>query len=90
MKTVMRIRPGRLRMIHHDDYRVAGAVPRRASYVEPVQEGPDAGKWSVDMSPLGPEFQYSLWPPYKTRREALAAETEHLEEVWLRANTTSE
>jgi hypothetical protein len=84
MGTVMHIRPGRLRMIHHDDYTPSGAVPRRASRVEPIQDGPDRGKWMVDMSPLGPEFQYCLWPPYDTRRAALAAETTHLEEVWIR------
>ncbi len=84
MKTVMRIRPGRLQMIHHDDYAPKGAVPRRASLVEPIQSGPDQGKWSVDMSPLGEEFAYSLWPPFDTRREALAAEVAHLTEVWIR------
>lgn len=90
MKTVMRVSPTSLRMIHHDDYPVAGAVPRRASHVEPIQSGRDAGKWSVDMSPLGPEFEYSLWPPYATRREALAAETTHLEEVWIREGTVQD
>lgn len=73
-----------LKMIHHDDYTPPGAVPRRASRVEPIQEGPNAGKWMVDMSPLGPEFQYSLTKTFDTRREALAAEVEHLEEVWLK------
>jgi hypothetical protein len=65
-------------------------VPRRASRVEPIPSGPLAGKWSVDMSPLGEEFAYSLWPPYDTRREALTAEAEHLEEVWIRGTGTRE
>jgi hypothetical protein len=70
-------------MIHHDDYCPPGAVPRRASTVEPIQSGPQAGKWVVDMSPLGPEFEYCLARPFDTRREALAAEVAHLEEVWI-------
>ncbi len=75
---------GLVRAVHNDDFQVPNTVPRRASHVEPVPAGPLAGMWFVDMSPLGDEYQYSLWPPYLTRREALAAEVKHLEEVWIR------
>jgi hypothetical protein len=75
---------GGVRAVHNDDYQVpTGAVPRRASHVEPIQSGPHAGMWFVDMSPLGEEYEYSLWPPYPKRREALEAEVKHLEEFWV-------
>lgn len=82
--TVIRFgKGGRVRAIHHDDYVLPGGRTRRASHVEPIPSGPNAGLWYVDMSPLGPQYQYCLWPPFETRREALDAETSHLEEVWI-------
>jgi hypothetical protein len=89
-KLVMRIgKGGSIRAVHADGYdfqRVHGCGPaRRASHVEPIQSGPYAGWWHVDMSPLGPEFNYCLWPPHPPteRAAALAAEVEHLLQNWI-------
>jgi hypothetical protein len=90
MSVIMRIsKGGAIRAIHTDSYDFAGlhgcqpAV--RASAVESIQSGPFAGWWHVDMSPLGPEYQYCLWPPHPpiARAAALAAERDHLEQAWL-------
>jgi len=45
---------------------------KRASYVEPDRDG----RWTADLSPLGP-----ILGPFDRRSEALAAE-----EAWLTAN----
>jgi hypothetical protein len=83
--TIMRFgKGGRIRAIYNDSLKLPGAVPRRASHVEPIQSGPNAGKWFVDLSLLGPDFQYCLWPPFENRGDALAAEVDHIEKVWIR------
>lgn len=56
---------------------------QRASHVEQIREGPEAWRWQVDMSPLGPEYQYCLWPSFATREEALDAEHKHIVAVWI-------
>ena len=85
---IMRISPGgEIRAIYDDTYPFTeihgGEPPVRASHVEPIQTGPNAGKWFVDMSPLGEEYQYCLWPPFEKRAEALAAEHDHIVKHWL-------
>ena len=78
-----------LRAIYDDDYRFSShttegrPVPVRASHVEVVPTGPYAGFHYVDMSPLGDRFQYCLWPPFDTRREALQAERHLVEKHWV-------
>lgn len=83
---------GTVRAVHDDDYpfmEVHGcAPPRRASHVEPIQTGPFSGWWYIDMSPLGDDFTYCLYPPLKTRREALAAEVTHVRERWVNGQKT--
>jgi hypothetical protein len=49
---------------------------RRASHVEPTQQG----KWTADLSPLGGP----MIGPFARRSEALAAETE-----WIEAHLTA-
>jgi hypothetical protein len=73
--------PTETRAIYDDDYPMG--VSRRASLVEPIADGLMAGWWFADMSPLGDGYQYCLWPPYRRRDEALAAEREHLAATWL-------
>jgi len=86
--TVIRFtKGGGVRAIYHDSYKF-GAVPRRASRVEPIQSGSQAGRWFVDMSPLGARFQYCLLQTHEARQEALAAEVKHIEEVWIYADRT--
>lgn len=85
---LIHVRPGgEVRTVHDDNYDFAAAhgqsVPRRASHVEPVPDGPRAGQWFVDFTPLGTEFQYCLWPTFVRRDHALAAEVKHLQESWL-------
>jgi len=54
---------------------IGSPVIRRASHVEPDQQG----RWLADMSPLsGP-----LLGPFQLRSEALAAEHDWLETNWL-------
>lgn len=48
---------------------------RRASHVEPTAEG----RWSADLAPVaGPRLG-----PFRSRREALAAEADWLTQHWL-------
>lgn len=85
----MQIGPGgSIRAIHSDDSapllrKLGCEPPRRASHVEPIRQGPRAWEWSVDMSPLGPAYEYCLWPPSPTREAALAAEHDHIEATWI-------
>ena len=79
------LRNGSVRAIHHDDYAdILGGITQRASHVEPITNGPCVGLWFVDMSPLGDEFGYCLWPPFERRDIALQAEHDHIEEHWLK------
>jgi hypothetical protein len=90
MELVIRFSPGGgVRMICNDFIEIPNAKKRRASEVEPIQSGPFEGQWLVDMSPLGLEHQYCLWPPFRKRKAALKAEVKHLEEVWLKNKPTS-
>jgi hypothetical protein len=91
MSTKMRIsaRHG-IRAIHDDHVdlnRMLGRrpVPRRASHVEPIQEGPNAGLWYVDMSPLGESYRYCLWPAFGSRQAALEEEHNHIVQHWIQA-----
>ena len=60
--------------------------PARASHVEPIPEGVRAGQWYVDMSPLGPDHHYWLWPLHRTRADALRHEHEHLSTYYIRSS----
>ena len=62
---------------------------RRASHVEPIRSGNQRGKWYVDFSPLGPEYQLCLITPFASRDAALAAEVRWLEENYLGASPSS-
>lgn len=85
---------GSVRAVHDDDYPFMDThgctPPRRASHVEPIQSGPNAGWWYVDMSPLGETFGYCLWPPLQTRKEALAVEVDHVQRRWVNGQTKEE
>ncbi len=90
MELIMQFGPGgEIRAIHNDDTApflkaIGCGPPVRASHVEPIQAGPCAGLWHVDMSPLGEQYAYCLWPPFDRRDNALMAEHQHIEEVWIR------
>jgi len=58
-------------------------APTRASRIEPIDAGPQAGLWMVDMSPMGDDWRYCLWPPQETRAAALKTEHQHLDEEWI-------
>lgn len=74
-------------MIQTDDFdlRHLGHVKcRRASHVEPLDEGPD---WSVDLRPVGGPFLTTnpdTGEPFHTKTEALAFEVAWLEENYLK------
>jgi hypothetical protein len=57
-------------------------APTRASHIEPVPRS-DPWLWYVDMSPLGRDYQFCLWPPYPSREAALAAEHAWIKQHWL-------
>lgn len=59
-------------------------APTRASHVEPIPDS-NPWQWSVDMSPLGPNYQFCLWPPFPSREAALEAEHNWIAEYWLKA-----
>lgn len=79
---------GAVRAVYSDDYPfldVHGCnAPKRASHVEAIQTGPNRGLWFADMTPLGEEYQYCLWPPCSHRVDALAAERAVVER-WCRS-----
>ncbi len=84
MATTLRFLPGgACRAIWDDDFpfRDYGATPRRASRVEAVADGPHAGEFYVDFSPLGPAYQFCLGQTFARYRDAVAAEV-----AWLKAN----
>jgi hypothetical protein len=81
--TIIRVAPGLFRMIHDDDYVPPGAVARRASHVEPVEDGPQAGRWTVTVGGAVSDHPYCLPRTYPTRRSAIKAEIEHLEREWI-------
>jgi hypothetical protein len=87
LELVFGIQPtGEVRAIYDDAVPELGlldAVPRRASHIEPIQSGPNAGKWFADMSPLGEDFQYCLWPPFVNQTAAKAGERKHIIDNWL-------
>ena len=78
---------GGLRAIYPDedrlDLRRLGGVPRRASHVEMIQEGPQRGQWYVDLSPLGEPHEACLLETFPNRRSALDAEHNYLLTHWL-------
>ena len=86
----MRILPGgRLRAIDDDALQLDDATgwpvrKRRASHVEVVEAGPFANWFYADMSPLGPVHQLCLWPPFRRRQDALAAEHSYIDNHWLK------
>ena len=57
-------------------------APRRASNVEPIP-GSVPWKWSVDMSPLGSDYLFCLWPALDSREQALTAEHAWIAQHWL-------
>jgi hypothetical protein len=59
------------------------AIPRRASRVEVVEEGPHKGEFFVDMSPLGPQYQFCFTRTFCSHAEALRAEQEWLIQNWV-------
>ena len=88
-QTVLRIMPGEVRVICGDTLPSAALMnigceaPTRASNIEPIPAGPCKGYWMADMSPMGDDWQYCLWPPMPTRKEALQQEHDHLNQKWI-------
>lgn len=76
------VRPdGTVRAIYQEDLDLAVLgcpTIRRASHVEPDQEG----RWRADLTPVGGP----VLGPYDRRGEALEAEREWLERHWLIRN----
>lgn len=76
------VRPdGTVRAIYQEDLDLAvlgRPTIRRASHVEPDQEG----RWRADLTPVGGP----VLGPYDRRGEALEAEREWLERHWLIRN----
>jgi hypothetical protein len=64
-----------------------GAVPRRASRVEVIQEGPQRGRFFVDFSLLGDEYQLCLLSTFDDHDEAVTAERSWLDRHWLRGDS---
>jgi hypothetical protein len=60
-----------------------GAVPRRASRVEVVEGGPQTGRFYVDLSLLGEQYQLCLRQTFDDHDEAVAAEREWLTRHWI-------
>lgn len=65
------------------DRETFGAIPRRASRVEVVEEGQPVGRFYVDFSPLGESFQFCLLATFDDYQEAVQAEQAWLTEFWI-------
>lgn len=69
-------------------FRKAGAAPRRASRVEVVEDGPKAGLFHVDLSPLADQtgdarHRVCLARAFESYTEAVAAEVSYIERNWV-------
>lgn len=60
-----------------------GAIPRRASRVEVIDTGPHLGRFFVDFSPLGEDYQFCLAQPFDDYQDAVRAEQEFLIQKWI-------
>jgi len=92
MATTMAVRylpDGSIRSLWHDplaDHRRAqGFVPRRASQVFAIADGPHAGRFAVDFSPLGESFQFCLTETFSRYGDAVKAEQAWLHTHWVAA-----
>jgi len=85
--TVIRFLPdGGVRKLFETSDRLLGAIPRRASRIEVVtHDGPHFGRFYVEFSPLGPDYQFCLTRTFEDYGEAVAAEQAWLEEHWVLA-----
>lgn len=68
--------------------RAHGVVPRRASRVEVIEDGPHRGLFSVDFSLLADltddrRMRVCLARPFATYGEAVAAEVAWIEKYWV-------
>ncbi len=68
--------------------RALGHVPRRASRVEVIEEGPHAGRFHVDLAPLAehvnrPEWAICLLPPEDDYRAAVRREQDWVLRHWI-------
>lgn len=93
MGTTIRFREsGEDRMIVGDDMpaevvkRMGFGPPQRASHIEPINKGLYQGYFFADMSPSGYHWQFCLWPPKATRRQALTQERDALERRWIKGD----
>jgi len=66
-----------------EDRSMFGAVPRRATRIEIVPEGPNRGLFYIDCSPLGPEYQFCLTELFEDYKAAVRREEEWLTANWI-------
>lgn len=80
---------GRTRALWRDDWaapaRAHGVRPRRASQVFVVENGPAAGRFAVDFSLLGPDFQFCAAATFVRYDEAVRYEQRFIAEHWIGA-----
>jgi hypothetical protein len=83
-------RGGEVRLIWNDQpgLRREGFLPRRASRIEVIPDGPRAGLFHVDMSLLAaetgnPEHQVCLTKTFESYQDANRAEVAWLRAYWL-------
>ncbi len=69
-------------------FRAAGVMPRRASRVEVIEDGPNRGRFHVDLTLLSeltgdPKFAVCLTRAFDSYQEAVAAEVRFIETNWV-------
>lgn len=69
-------------------FRKTGTIPQRASRVEVIQDGPNRGKFHVDLSLLADltaceEFRVCLVDAFDSHTEAVEAEVRFIEQNWV-------
>ena len=68
--------------------RKAGVIPRRASRVEVIEDGPNRSKFHVDLTLLSeiandPKLAVCLTRTFESYAEAVAAEVRFIEQNWV-------
>ncbi len=90
MQTIRFESNGNVRKIWEDKDRELGATPIRASHIVVTEEGPNQGKFHVDLSPIAkhiqkPEFAVCLIQQFDSYAEANRFEVEWLTENYILA-----
>jgi len=83
--TIVRILPDGAvkKMFETRDREAYDAVPRRATSILIVPEGPNAGQFMIDCSPLGPGYEFCLLKFFDDYDQAVEYEKAWVTKHWV-------